>query len=98
MLSILVMATAACGSGSDESNVNSNTPAADQKIVAASSCENLGEQAEADGYLLECTATDNGSFWIAKGPIGQNPKSDNGSGSGSTATLGASCDAKSELT
>ena len=79
-LLILLMLTAACGSGSQESN---------QKIVAGSSCENLGEHVEADGYLLECTAADNGSFWIAKGPVG---------GSGSTATLGASCDAKSELT
>jgi hypothetical protein len=95
---ILVVATAACGRGSDESNVTSNTPAADQKIVAASSCENLGEQAEADGYLLECTATDNGSFWIAKGPVGQDPNSDNGSGSDSSSLLGTSCDAKSELT
>ena len=98
MLSILVMATAACGSGSDKSNVNSNTPAADQKIVAASRCENLGEQAEADGNLLECTATDNGSFWLAVESVGQDPNSDNGAGSDSTATLGASCDTKSELT
>lgn len=100
LLTTLVVVTAACGGGSDEPNADSSTPDAAQKIAAASSCDTLGEQAEADGYLLECTATDNGSFWIAKGPVGQDSTGNNGDGSdfGSTATLGASCDANSELT
>ena len=86
-----VIGLAACGGSGGGADTQSESASGD--IREASPCDNVGERAEVDGLLLECTTTNNGTFWHAVGSA----SGDSGDSGDSGATLGSACEIANRL-